>query len=180
MGFFTDDFLTGRRTLSTQLNGANSSRRLSVTPPCLCLSAPISSAVNPNSASTLLGLLAELRRPCCHFARGARQRDRLADQADVTVLGIRHVLRDAEMLDLSVLEHLVDGIDRAAGHADRVELPDPGVARFLFSEFADLRVERVAVLGTRRRGGVFGAGRKVGRADRRRSAPRSVRRSWRC
>src|SRR5258708_15365040 len=33
----------------------------------------------------LLGLLAELRRPRRHLARGARQRDRLTDQADVAV-----------------------------------------------------------------------------------------------
>src|SRR5713226_7725336 len=71
----------------------------------------------------LVGLLAEFRRPCRHLAWGARQRDGLADQADVTFLRIRHVLRDAEMLDLVVLEHLVDRIDRATGDAGGVELP---------------------------------------------------------
>src|SRR5262245_43526849 len=70
-----------------------------------------------------LGLLAELRRPRRHPARRARQREGLADQADVAVLVVRHVLRHAEMLDLGVLEHLVDRIDRAAGHAGGVELP---------------------------------------------------------
>src|SRR3977135_2934579 len=70
------------------------------------------------------------------------------------------------MLDLIVLEHLVDGIDRAAVHAGGVELPDPGVGGFLFSERADLGVERVAVLGAGRRCGVFGAAWKVGRTDR--------------
>src|SRR5260370_40225196 len=68
----------------------------------------------------LVGLLAELRRPGRHPARRSRQRDRLADQTDMTVLGVRHVLRHAEMLDLSVLDHLIDGIDRAAGHAGSV------------------------------------------------------------
>jgi len=34
----------------------------------------------------------------------------------VAVLLIRHVLRDAEMLNLCIFEHLVDRIDRAAGH----------------------------------------------------------------
>jgi len=43
----------------------------------------------------LVGLLAEFRRPRRHFARRPRQGHRLADQTDVTVLGIRHVLRDA-------------------------------------------------------------------------------------
>ena len=69
----------------------------------------------------LVGLLAEFRRPRRHLARRARQREGLADQADVAVLVVRHVLRDAEMLDLGVLEHLVDRIDRAAGHAGGVE-----------------------------------------------------------
>src|SRR5712691_12394077 len=36
----------------------------------------------------LLGLLAELRRPRRHLARGARERDRLTDQTDVAVLGV--------------------------------------------------------------------------------------------
>ena len=40
----------------------------------------------------LVGLLADFRRPRRHPARGARQRDRLADQADMTALGVRHVL----------------------------------------------------------------------------------------
>ena len=63
----------------------------------------------------LFGLLAEFRRPSRHFTGGARQRDGLADQTDMTVLGIWHVLRDAEMSDLGVPEHLVDRIDRTAG-----------------------------------------------------------------
>jgi hypothetical protein len=41
----------------------------------------------------------------------------LTDLADVTAVSIGQVLRAAEMLDLGVLEHLVDGIDRTAGHA---------------------------------------------------------------
>src|ERR1039458_1197518 len=56
----------------------------------------------------LFGLFAEFRRPRRHFARSARQRDGLADQTDMTVLGIRHILRDAEMSDLGVPEHLAD------------------------------------------------------------------------
>ena len=48
----------------------------------------------------LVGLFTELRRPRRHPARRSRQRDRLADQADRAVLGVRHILRDAEMLDL--------------------------------------------------------------------------------
>jgi len=95
----------------------------------------------------LVGLFAEFRRPRRHFARRSRQRHRLADQADVTVLGIRHILRDAEMLDLSVLEHLIDGIDRPTGHAGGIEFADPGVGGFFSVSFADLGVERIPVLG---------------------------------
>jgi hypothetical protein len=45
----------------------------------------------------LVGLLAELRRPRHHPARRARQDDRLADQADVTFLGVGYVLGNAEI-----------------------------------------------------------------------------------
>ena len=84
-----------------------------------------------------LGLLAEFRRPRGHLAWRARQRHRLADELDVAVLVVRHVLGDAEMLDLGVVEHLVDRIDRAAGHAGLVQFLDPGVRRFLRGELAD-------------------------------------------
>src|SRR5205085_1476448 len=71
----------------------------------------------------LLGLLAEFRRPRGHPAWRARQRHGLADQADMAVVFVRHVLRDAEMPNLRILEHLVDRIDWSAGHAGGVEFP---------------------------------------------------------
>ena len=74
-----------------------------------------------------VGLFAELRRPRRDSAGSARQRERLTDQADFAVLGVGRVLGDAEMLDLIVLEHLVDRIDRPAGHAGGIELSDPGI-----------------------------------------------------
>src|ERR1035437_10508771 len=74
-------------------------------------------SIEPKFRKHFIGLFAELRRPRRHFARRSRQRDWLTDQTDVTVLCVRHILCDAEMLDLGVLEHLVDRIDRAAGHA---------------------------------------------------------------
>ena len=77
-----------------------------------------------------------------------------------------------EMLDLFVLEHLIDRIDRATGHAGGVELPDPGMGRFLLSQRVDLDIERIAVLGTCRCGGVFGVGHELGRARRRRTLSR--------
>src|SRR5215213_8891292 len=117
-----------------------------------------------------LGLLAELRRARGHAARRARQRHWLADELDVAVLVVRHVLGNAEVLDLGVVEHLVDRIDRAAGHAGLVQFLDPGVRRFLFGELADYFVQRVAVLRARGRGGVIGIGDQFGRADRLRAA----------
>src|SRR5215213_11658556 len=117
-----------------------------------------------------LGLLAEFRRARGHGARRARQRHRLADELDVAVLVVRHVLGDAEVLDLGVVEHLVDRIDRAAGHAGLVQFPDPGVRRFLLGQLADYFVQRVAVLRARGRGGVIGIGDQIRRADRLRAA----------
>src|SRR5215212_8610915 len=101
----------------------------------------------------LLGLLAELRGSRHHLAWGSRERNRLTKQTDVSVLGVRHILRDAEMLDLGVLEHLVDRIDRAAGDPGGVEFANPSLGGFLFSQLVDRGVERVAVLRARRGGG---------------------------
>ena len=140
-------------------------RDMILTPPCLPQRLDLVRA-KPELRQHLLGLLAEFRRPRRHLARGARQRHRLADQADVAVLRIGHVLRDAEMFYLGVVEHLVDRIDRPAGHAGGVEFLHPGVGGFRHGEFADLRIERVAVLRARRRGGIVGIGHKLRRADR--------------
>src|SRR5206468_2163983 len=79
----------------------------------------------------LFGLLAELRRARRHRAWRARQGHGLADQLNVPVLVIGHMLRDAEMFDLRILEHLVDGINRTAGHAGVVQFLDPGLRGFL-------------------------------------------------
>src|SRR2546421_4450669 len=84
----------------------------------------------------------------------------------MAVLGVRHVLRDAEMLDLGILEHLVDRIDWAAWHAGCVEFADPGLGGFLFSELVDGRVERVAIFRAGRRGGVVRISYEFGCADR--------------
>src|SRR5438477_12068547 len=83
----------------------------------------------------------------------------------MAVLGVRHVLRDTEMLDLGILEHLVDRIDWAAWHAGRVEFANPGLGGFLFSELVDGRIERVAVFRAGRRGGVVRIGYEFGCAD---------------
>src|SRR5439155_15934592 len=114
----------------------------------------------------LFGLLAEFRRARRHRAWRARQGHGLADQLNVPVLVIGHVLRDAEMLDLRILEHLVDGIDRTTGHAGVVQFLDPGLRRFFLGELVDHRVQRVAVLRARRRAGVIGIAEELRRADR--------------
>ena len=88
----------------------------------------------------------------------------------MAVLVVRHVLRDAEMLDLRVLEHLVDRVDRPAGHAGLVELADPGLGRLRHGALLDLGVERIAVLGAGRRRRVVGMAVELGRADRLRAA----------
>jgi hypothetical protein len=72
----------------------------------------------------------------------------------VAVLFIRHVLGDAEMPHLRIIEHLVDRIDRAAGYAGGVKLPDPGLGQFLLGELVDRGVELIVRAG--RRGGMRG------------------------
>jgi hypothetical protein len=76
----------------------------------------------------------------------------------MAVLGVRHTLGDAEISDLGILEHLLDRTDRPAGHAGGVELRDPGLGGLRISELAKFGIERIAVPGARRRGGVSGAG----------------------
>src|SRR5712671_6067976 len=118
----------------------------------------------------LLGLFAEFGWARRHLARRARQRDWLRNQADVAVLAIGHVLGDAEVLNLGVIEHLVNRVDRPAGHACGVEVADPCLGGFLLSELADRSIERVAVFRPRRRGGVIRISDKFWRADRLRAA----------
>ena len=113
----------------------------------------------------LVGLFTELRRPRRHLAWRTRQREGLADQANVAAFGVRHVLGDAEMLHLRIREHLVDRIDRAARHAGGIEFLHPGLARFFLGELVDLGVECFSVLRAVGTGGVFGPVRQIGRAD---------------
>ncbi|MGY4334582.1 hypothetical protein ACVWWG_008999 [Bradyrhizobium sp. LB7.2] len=134
------------------------------------LSLAISSAPKAELLQHFVGLLAELRRPRHHPARRARQRHGLADQADVAVFIVRHLLRDAEMLDLRVFEHLVDGVDRPAGHAGLVELTDPGLGGLRQGTLLDLGIECVAVLGAGWRGHIVGVAVEFRRADRLRAA----------
>src|SRR6185437_10681333 len=112
------------------------------------------------------GLFAEFRRRRRHLARRARQLEGLADQPDMAVLGVGNVLGDAEVFYLRVLKSLVDRIDRAAGHAGLVQLPDPGVGRFLLGELVELGIERLAVLRAIGSRDIFGALDEFGRAER--------------
>jgi hypothetical protein len=65
----------------------------------------ISSALKPNSFNTS-SFCSPRSGGCHHPARRARQRHGLTDQADVSALVVRKVQRDAQILDLCVLEHL--------------------------------------------------------------------------
>src|SRR6185312_6151227 len=84
----------------------------------------------------------------------------------MAVLGVRHVLGNAEMFDLSITEHLVDRIDRTAGHTGGVQLLDPKVGRSPFRKAVDRRIQRVAVLRARGRRGVIRIVDEFGGADR--------------
>src|SRR5262245_65949783 len=64
----------------------------------------------------LLGVLADLGRGGGHASRRARQPHRLVDDADVTELRALQARRRADVLHLRVVEHLVDAVDRPAGH----------------------------------------------------------------
>src|SRR6202140_3228690 len=93
-----------------------------------------------------VGVLAQLRRPRHQPRRRARQRNALADQPHLALVLLGHALGDAEMLDLRVVEHLVDGVDRAARHAGLVQPLDPIGAGAAGEIADDLGVEGIAVL----------------------------------
>src|SRR5579862_3480159 len=97
-----------------------------------------------------VGMLAELRWPHHELRRRARQRDALADEAHLALVLPGHALRDAEMLHLRIGEHFVDGIDRPARTAGRVQALDPLRAGAADEALVDVNVERVAVLRARR------------------------------
>src|SRR6266540_3313260 len=92
-----------------------------------------------------LGMLPELGRRSRNPARRARQRYRLADDAQLAPVTFPRRLRNIEMLDLWIVEHLVDGIDWAAGHAGRIEPLDPFGACAHRSATVDLEIERIAI-----------------------------------
>jgi hypothetical protein len=96
-----------------------------------CFSSVISSVLDPNSDSTSSSLHAGSGGRVAILRGVSRHRDGLTDQADTTLLLIRNVLSDTELRDLGVVEHLVDRVDLAAGHA-RGMSSDPGVRAFLF------------------------------------------------
>src|SRR5262249_40896705 len=95
----------------------------------------------------LLGVLAALgrwrRETAWRPAKGHRLSHHLLDAARITRLNLLH---DAKVGDLGVSEHLVDGVDGAAGHAGRVEALDPFCAWAVGEVAVDGGVERVAVL----------------------------------
>ena len=72
---------------------------------------------------------------------------RLAEDVELTELGVLHEMLHADMLDLFVIEHLVDEIDGAAGNAGFVQQVNPFGAGFANRAFFDPGVDGVAVLG---------------------------------
>src|SRR5262249_43855677 len=97
-------------------------------------------------AKDLIGMLTVRRRRLADRARSARQRRRHALDADLAALGMAHRLGHAEMLDLRIVEHLLDVVDRAGGHAGLVEGLDPLGARPLDQHLVELLVHRLPVL----------------------------------
>src|SRR4051812_46364393 len=89
----------------------------------------------------LIGVLADIRRPRRDLARGARQRERLADQAELAAVGACRLLRDAEVPDLRVGKHLVDRVNRPARHAGLVDDVDPVGARLRRGALVDRGIE---------------------------------------
>src|SRR6185437_9856785 len=84
----------------------------------------------------------------------------------MAVLDVWNVLGNTEMLDLSIIEHLVNRIDRTTGHTGCVQLLHPSVGRFPFRKAVDRRIERVAVLRARGRRVVIRIVDELGSADR--------------
>src|SRR6185312_7694544 len=84
----------------------------------------------------------------------------------MAVLGVGNVLGDAEVFYLRVLKGLVDRIDRTTGHAGVIQLPDPGVGRFLRGELVELGIQRLAILRAVGSRDKFRALYEFGRAER--------------
>src|SRR5215213_5945614 len=94
----------------------------------------------------LVGMLTKPRCGAIFRLRRPGKVDRLADDFDVTELGMPHRLCDVEVLHLRLGECLVDGIDRAARDARVVQQLHPMRARFRFGDPTDPLVERLAVV----------------------------------
>src|SRR5712664_2803504 len=104
------------------------------------------SLVVTQGSKDLGGVLPQLRRRGREGRRRTRELHRLVDDADLAELRALHADRGADVLHLRVGEHLVDGVDRAAGDFAPGENLDPlrGAARR--ERLVDLGVERDAVL----------------------------------
>src|SRR5689334_2735781 len=72
----------------------------------------------------LSGVLAEPRRRMLRGHRRTIHHDRRADAGNASALGkgARNIEQHAAMLDVRIREHLVEVVDRAGRHADRLEL----------------------------------------------------------
>src|SRR5262245_15437533 len=100
-------------------------------------------------------MLALLRRSRDDLARGAGETHRLPDKNLLTAVRPPCALGNADVFDLLVREHLIDRVDRTARHSDRVEYLDPFGTALVDRALVDFRIQRVAVLGTQRAGGII-------------------------
>ena len=95
-----------------------------------------------------VGVFAKVWRGRAHLERRAGELDRLPHQFDIAQFGMLRGCRHAEMFDLRVREHFVDGVDVAGRHAGFVECGDPFAAGARSRDGFDLQVHGVAVART--------------------------------
>ena len=91
-------------------------------------------------------MLAELGRRGGDRRRRARKLQRLIDDAKFSELRALHLHRRLDVPHLRIGEHLVDGVDRPAGHFRGGEDFDPLGGRAGRERLVDLRIQRGAVL----------------------------------
>src|SRR4249920_4010925 len=103
-----------------------------------------------------VSMLALRRRRRHDLAWCARKLHWLTDKNLLGTVGTLRSLRDTDVLDLLVREHLIDCINRPAWHANLVEDIYPFGAGLVHGPLVDLGVERVAVFRAQRSGRVIG------------------------
>jgi hypothetical protein len=98
-------------------------------------------------AQDLLAMLAEKRRGLAIGDGGGGEAERIGDQIDLALArqGMGHLDPHLAGLDLRIGEDLIDGIDRAAEHAQPGETLDPFLLRLAPQDILQKPIERPAV-----------------------------------